>query len=301
MIYTWSSCSYAGLMVPGNEDREMPEDLAKRTPPPDDVFCLPLVDSWRDRIWRMIEDLVTAEVKDAFVGDPPEYVVSDDLSWLDEIIYEVSGRIVNMKELLADRFANEYRAFRAGHGTRTNDVGPFYRHGLRYLRPDEIEDRARAIFLNGQYPLGNEARLQDAIDDVDARKASGGRQGWLYFAADESNLITRIGGSGHYLVYGSEYLYCLGIRTIGDWETRQALKSIGRPTMFVCDIPMSMMRPHTLGEFAGMIIEYLFCELADLPCHALSAGSGSALSIAQDLPGRCIVGHYHPARVHAPF
>lgn len=249
----------------------------------------------------MLEDLITAEVKDAFVGDPPEYVVSDDLSWLDGIIYEVTGRIVNMKELVTDRFANEYRAFRAGHGTRTNDVTPFYRHGLRYLRADEIEDRARAIFLNGQYPLGNEARLQDAIDDVDARKTSGGRQGWLYFAADERSLITRMGGSGHYLVYGSEYLYCLGIRTIGDWETRQALKSIGRPTIFVCDIPMSMMRPHTLDEFAGMIIEYLFCELADLPCHALSAGSGSALSIAQDLPGRCIVGHYHPARVHAPF
>ena len=118
MIYTWSSCGYAGLMVPGNEDREMPEDIAKRTPPPDDVFCLPLVDSWRDRIWRMLEDLITAEVKDAFVGDPPEYVVSDDLSWLDEIMYEVTGRIVNMKELVTDRFANEYRAFRAGHGTR---------------------------------------------------------------------------------------------------------------------------------------------------------------------------------------
>ncbi len=288
-------------MVLGNEGREIPEDLAKRTPPPDDVFCLPLVDSWRDRIWHMLEDLVTAEVKDAFIGDPPESVFSDDLSWLDEIVYEVTGRIVNMKELVVDRFANEYRAFRAGHGTRTNDVGPFYSHGLRYLRPDEIENRARAIFLNGQYPLGNEARLKDAIDDVDARNTSGGRPGRLYFAAEERSLITRIGGSGHYLVYGSEYLYCLGMRTIGEWETRQALKSIGRPTMFVCDIPMSMMRPHTLGEFAGMVIEYLFCELANLPCHALSAGAGSALSIAQDLPGRCIVGHYHPARVHAPY
>lgn len=301
MLYDWSNCRFAGAMVPGYEDREISEDLAGRPLPPDDVFCFPLPESWRSRIWHMLEDIVTAEVKEEFISNPPEYVVSDDLSWLDQIIYDVTGRVVDMKDVVADRFGKEYRAFRAGHATRTNDVGQFYRHGLRYLRPDEIEERARGIFLNDQYPSAKEARLQEAIADIDARKTAGGRAGWLYFAADERSLITRMGGSGHYLVYGSEYLYCLGIRTIGDRETQNALKSIGRPTMFVCDIPMSMMRPHTLSEFGGMIIEYLFCELASLDCYTLSPGSGTALSIAEDLPGECIVGHYHPAGVYAPY
>lgn len=301
MLYSWTNCKLAGPMVPGFEDRELPEALGARALPPDDVFCFLLVDTWRERIWRMLGDLITDEVRAEFIRNPPEYVVSDDLSWLDDIIFDVTGKVVYMKELVADRFAAEYRAFRAGHATRTNDVGQFYRDGLRCLRPTEIEDRARLLFLNGQYPHATEAKLQAAIDEIDARKTSGGRQGRLYFAADESSLITRIGGSGHYLVYGSEYLYCLGIRVIGEWDTRQVLKSIGRPTMLVCDIPMSMMRPHTLGEFAGMIIEYLFCELAGLDSHALSPGSGSALSMMEDLPGKYIAGHYHPARVHAPY
>jgi hypothetical protein len=301
MLYTWSNCRYAGPMIAGHEHRELPEALADRSPPPEDVFCLPLVDTWRDRIWRTLDDIVTPEVKAEFLANPPEYVVSDDLSWLDDIVFDATGRVVDMKELVADRFAREYRAFRAGHATRTDDVGQFYRDGLRYLRPHEIEERARKLFLTGQYPHASEAKLQAAIENIDARKPSGGRPGRLYFAADERSLITRMGGSGHYLVYGSEYLYCLGIRTIGEWETRQALKSIGRPTMFVCDIPMSMMRPHTLGEFGGMIIEHLFCELGGLECHALGPGSGSALSMAEDLPGDCIVGHYHPERVHAPY
>jgi len=103
------------------------------------------------------------------------------------------------------------------HAGRTNDVGQFYGQGLRYLRPEEIEDRARTIFLNGQYAIGTEAKLSAAIAELDARKPFGGRNGRLYFAADEQSLITRSGGSGHYLVYGSEYLYCLGIRTIGEW------------------------------------------------------------------------------------
>lgn len=299
MLYDWSTCKFAGQMVPGYEDREIAQKLSDRVLPPDDVFCFPLVDTWRARIWRMLDDVITADVRDAFVRNPPEYVVSDDLSWLADIVFEVTDRVIDMKELVADRFASEYRAFRAGHATRTDDVGQFYRNGLRSLRPDEIENRARTIFLNGQYPGATETKLEAAIEDVDARKTSGGRHGRLYFAADESSLITQIGGSGHYLVYGSEYLYCLGIRVTDEWDTGKALKSIGRPTMFVCDIPMSLLSPYTHAAFVGIIIEYLFCELLGIDSHALSPGAGSALSMTHDLPGECIAGHYHPTRVHA--
>lgn len=111
-----------------------------------------------------------------------------------------------------------------------------------------------------------------------------------------------MGGCGHYLVYGSEYLYCLGIRVISSSNTQRALKSIGRPTILVCDIPMSLMREQTLGEFAGMVVELLFCELLpDIKSHSGSPWAGSALSIAVDLPPACIVGHYHPAVVHDPL
>lgn len=301
MIYSWPSCQFAGPMAPGHEDREIPERLFDRPLPPDDVFCFPLIDTWRDRIWRMLADVITDEVKEEYLRNPPEYVVSDDLSWLDEIVFAATGRVVDMKDLVAERFAREYRAFRAGHATRTDDVGSYYRDGLRYLRPDEVEDRARQLFLDGQHVLATEERLRAAIEDINARNRAGGRPGYLYFAANERSLITRLGGSGHYLVYGSEYLYCLGIRTAGEWETRKALKSIGRPTMFVCDIPMSMMHPQTIAEFGGIIIEHIFSELAGIESYALGSGAGSALSIAQDLPGDCIVGHYHPAQVHSPY
>lgn len=289
-------------MLPGHEDREIAEKLADRGAPPPDVFCFPLVESWRDRVWALLGDYLTAEVKAEFVRNPPEYVVSDDLSWLDDIIFAVTGETCDIKELTADRLAREYRAFRAGHATRTDDLAQFYRAGVRCLRAGEIEDRARTIFLNGRFSHVTEDRLQQAVDDIEARKTSGGREGRLYFCADERSLITRSGGSGHYLVYGSEYLYCLGIRVTSTWETKKALKEIGRPTMLVCDIPMTLLRPSTLQEFAGSILEYLFCELVeDLQSHALSPSSGSALSLSVDLPPEHIVGHYHPALIHDPF
>lgn len=288
-------------MKVGDEDRLTPERLSDRAPIPDDVFCFPAIDTWRSRIWDLLSDIVTDKVRQEFKRNPPEYVVSDDLSWLNDIVLAANGREVEMKSLTAERLAREYRAFRAGHGTRTNDVGRFYESGLRCLRADEAEMIAREVFLTPAFQWVTEERLQTAIADIDARSVAGGREGRLYFCADETNLITRSGGSGHYLVYGGEYLYCLGIRLVDRLSAQRALKRIGRPTMFVCDIPMKMLHTSTLEEFAGSILEFIFCELIGQQAHALSPGAGSALSLTVDLPGEHIVGHYHPARIHDPL
>lgn len=229
-------------------------------------------------------------------------MVSDDLGWLDRLVLSATGRAVDMKTLMADRLRHEYRAFRAGHATRTDDVGQFYRSGLRILRADEAEARARSLWLNERFPMASEAGLEKAIADLKARSPAGGRPGWLYFAADERSLITRSGGSGHYLVYGSEYLFCIGIRVVSRWQTKETLKAIGRPTMFVCDIPMTMLRDSTVEAFGGSILEFLFSELVEgMDARALSPGAGSNLSLACDLPPENIVGHYHPDRIYDPL
>lgn len=302
MNYRWSTCELTGLMLPGNEHREIAEDPLLRGKVPRDVFCYPLVNSWRKTIWSLLGDVITDDVKLAFKEAPPEFVVSDDLSWLDDLIFEVTGELGNIKQLTAQRLRRKYRFFRAAHGTRTNDLAQFYNNGLRFLRSDEIEDRARSLFLNGKLRFATEEKLQHAIEEIDARKAAGGREGRLYFCADERNLITRSGCCGHYLIYGSEYLYCLGIGLGSSWEIKRVLKEIGRPTMFICDIPMSQIRDYTLEEFAGLILEFLFCELVeDLQPYALSPGTGSAFSLSSDLYPDHIVGHYHPDTVHDPL
>jgi hypothetical protein len=288
-------------MKSGYENRELPEVIADRSPVPGDVFCYPDVASWRDRIGALLGDILTEAVKDKFKRNPPEYVVSDDLTWLNEIVLAVEGRDVEMKSLTAERLAKEYRAFRAGHATRTNDLAQFYEGGLRCLRAHEAEERARTLFVTSDFPWVTEEKFEAAVAEVNARNPSGGREGRLYFCADERSLITRLGGSGHYLVYGGEYLYCLGMRLVGTFDAKKILKSVGRPTMFVCDIPISLMRESTLKEFAGSILEFLFCELIGEQSHALGPSAGSALSLTVDLPPENIVGHYHPARVHDPL
>lgn len=301
MNYQWATCQYAGGMLPGYEDRELPEALSERLPIPEDVFCFPAVNSWRERLWEQLSDFVTDEVKEEFKNNPPEYVVSDDLTWLNDIVYDVTGEIVEMKELTSARLATEYRAFRAGHATRTNNLAQFYEAGLRRLHAEDEEARARKLFLPDNFNWTRDEKLRAAIKDVNARDPSGGREGRLYFCTDERSLITQVGGSGHYLIYGGEYLYCLGIRVVGTFDAQRILKAIGRPTMFVCDIPMELMCEHTRYEFAGSILEFLFCELIGKRPHTLSPGAGTAFSLMVDLPGEHIIGHYHPASIYDPF
>jgi len=141
-----------------------------------------------------------------------------------------------------------YRALRAVHGTRTSDLGTFYKGGLKRLQPEFFHDQAREIFLNGDYPELSEEKLQDAITAVGSEL----RSGRVYFEANENMLIDLC---GHYMLYGSEYLICIAANLDGPRDYRQVLKTRGVPTLFICDVPLELLSERTLQEFAGDALE----------------------------------------------
>ena len=245
-------------------------------------------------MWNIIGDYLGQDVKDEFVRNPPKYVVSDDLSWLDEIILETRDQFVSMKQITAERMASHYRAFRASHGTRTANVDSFYCQGLRKLRSDEFDRLARELLLTQEFSYASEKSLVAAIEEIDA-KGPGCREGYLYFCADEQELIEN---AGHYLIYGSEYLYCLAIRVVGAWHAQKLLTSIGKPTMIVCDLPYGYLSPDQQSEFAGMCLEVMFSELLG---RNDNFGHGTAVMLSRDVPPKYIVGHYHPQETRDPF
>lgn len=296
MMYEWEKCPFSGAMDPACLDRELRGE--PQIEPDGPVLGFTFVSSWRERVWRLISDLVTPAVVEAVVEDPPEFLVSDDLSWLNDVVSVIEDADVDMKEVLAERLTQEFAFVRAFHGTRTANLAPFYERGLRILRPEEIEDLARNLFVNDDRQAN---RLVESITDMDASSPTKGRAGALYFCASTDNLISRYGGAGHYLVHGSEYLYCLGIRTRTIAETQRILKGIGRPTLFCCDVPLRMLGPGALGEFAGTMLETLFTEVLEARIiDELPEGTQTGFSIRQDLPSTSIVGHWHPKRVYDP-
>lgn len=119
----------ADLSIPTHA-RLVSDDPSQRSPVHPSTWDYIKFASWEHEVWKLLRPLVTKAVKDEFLANPPEYVVGDDLSWLNDIIAKVRGREVDSKVYLGELLSSRYTAIRAVHGTRTDDVDRFYRDGL---------------------------------------------------------------------------------------------------------------------------------------------------------------------------
>jgi len=266
----------------------------QRDPAPSNTWDYQAYGTWRDEIWNLLRPIVDNRVKDAFLAKAPEYVVSDDLSWLDRIVRSVRRHDVDSKGFLCEQLYERYDTLRALHGTRTADVASFYREGLRPLDALAAHQQAEKIFLGGDYPELSKAVLDQAIKSV----RSPLREGRVFFEANERMLIEHC---GHYMLYGSEYLTAIAAHLGGPRNYRQILKTRGSPTLFVCDVPLPLIPGHTLQEFAGIALATVFQELLDGPEFEPHPWHGAGFYIQKPLPPSSIIGHYHPVVRRDPF
>lgn len=285
-------------MTSGYDHREIMSlgEMSPRPAPPVNVLSVPHREQWTARIWSLVSDFVTEEVKQAVIEANPRYLVSDDLSWLNEPILDLLGQSVDMRTVLAQRLLKSYEAIRAVHGTRVRDLSPFYTNGLVPMDPAVVETQARSLFAPTGI-VGLLDRFKTAVTTLDARKPVYGRAGLLYFCANGRDLTDRY--CGHYLIYGSEYLYCLGIRMIDSTDVKRILKSVGRPTAIVADIPMSFIDFDTLENLAGGMLESAFNELLGINDEPFS--ETFSITVQRSIEAKHIVGHYHPKRILDPL
>lgn len=267
---------------------------AKRPKAPLDVWDWQNYETWRSVVWELLSDIVNDDVRRTFCAFPPKYVVSDDLSWLDEIIFGSRGLWIDSKEYLADKFSDHFRAFRAVHGTRAIDLASYYSEGLIPHSPEKIRARARKIFLVESFPEVTPTMMDEAIDEVH----NGTDVGRVFFSGNETKLVEHC---AHYMLYGSENIVGIAARLDGYRDYRQVLKKFGTPTVFVCDIPLELIEHYTLQEFAGIALEMVFQELLDGEVYSWEEMSDAALCIHHRLPPECIIGHYHPENLRDPL
>lgn len=267
---------------------------SERQSAPKHVWDLDRHATWHPDIWRLMSDFIGPDVKKTFRSNPPEYLVSDDLSWLDDLVLQVRSIHVDSKAELADRLLARYRAIRACHGTSAPTLDSFYEHGLRPLVIEDIHEQARQIFLSGNYPELSEDNLKRAMEYVGPVT----REGRVYFEANERLLKEMC---GHYMLYGSEYLTALAANLGGTRDYRRVLKGRFAPTLFVCDVPLVHLHPGTVAVFAGIALESIFQELLDGPSYAPDKWRESGFSIRVPLESSCIVGHYHPTITRDPL
>ncbi len=250
--------------------------------------------SWKDTIWELLSEIVDERVRNAFVESPPEYVVSDDLDWLNTSIKSVHGVELDSKAFLVDRLMQHFGTLRAVHGTRTNDVKQYYRHGIWPLDPIVAHRRAQQLFLNEKHPELSHEHLTRAIDAVGVSN----REGRVWFEGNELLLLSQC---SHYMVYGPEYLTAIAAHLEGPRDYRKVLKEYGEPTLFRCDVPLSLMHYETVASFAGKAIEQVFQNLLDGDTFEPDLWRGASFCIRTTLPPKSIVEHYHPQGLRDTF
>ncbi len=250
--------------------------------------------SWSETVWSLMGDVLTPAVVKTFKSSPPEYVVGDDLTWLNEIVEAETGVTVDMHEVMAERLAEHYFALRAYHGTRPLDVDSFYKYGLRPLEPSHFEARARELFLDGSFPELSIDSIEQGIKKVGREY----REGLLYFEANETHLVELC---AHYMLYGSEYLSAIAANIPGQHDYKQHLKKFGTPTIFTCDIPFSHLDYALLKEFAGAALESMFTSLLDPTYQHGAKWNGAGLYIRRPLAPEFIVEHRTPSVLKDPL
>jgi hypothetical protein len=250
--------------------------------------------AWADDIRKLLADIIDGVIR-RFRSSPPEYVVSDDMSWLDDIVFRAKGSIVDVKTALAERLLENYGELRAFHGCCPTDISSYYRDGLLPLDYVRAEQFLREHFLSGAFPEISEGELLMALEDCKSKY----RYGQVFFEANERLLVERC---GHYLLYGSEY--ALGVaaklsRPDRVKDYRRSLKGLGTPTVFVCDVPLRLISSSIVLELAGNMLEVLFERILNRSYHHPQTPFG--FSIMKTLTPEFIIDHYHPKVVRDPI
>jgi hypothetical protein len=106
--------------------------------------------------------------------------------------------------------------------------------------------------------------------------------------------LTENDGSGHYLIWGSESWSAL-LGHLGGDDARDVLTTIGVPTVFTVDFPLSAVPASDHRELSQDLLEvwaYYFARpLRRSPVRDFTS------TFHQNIPPRWITGHFHPSAV----
>lgn len=248
---------------------------------------------WLMVIHKLLSDIINEAVVDKVRQNVPKYISHDDFLWLDLIIDDHYNCFYDIKEIINSRFRQHYAQIKAYHGCRPEDTNSYYNNGIVTLDPQKFNQLAYEVFCSKEINFDKKT-VEDAIKKVGTNL----REGRVFLALDEQLFVEEC---GHYLLYGSEYLIAIAavLSEPSGIDYRQLLRQKGSPTVFICNVPIDLIKRNTLDELIGFVLQgWLQYVLYD---EIPSSQIDFTLTLYNDLSPENIIGHYHPDKIRDPF
>lgn len=238
----------------------------------------------RDLMGIYLDDKVVAE----FRKNPPRYIASDDLSWLNRAVEKVHRiRTPNSSHFLTTKLLEHYTHVASFHGCRADSTETYSKHGLQACDPAKMVALALEIFGDTDRVRGEIERLRDSRSGYSYEEHNGGK---VFFTLTPDELVEYC---GHYLLYGSEYLLCIA-NGIG---AGRKLRKRGRATIVECNVPITRIGKGYIEELAGTILAEMFERVLD---PESSEYHGFGFHVHGSLPPELIAGFHFPTQIPNP-
>ncbi|MCI8363934.1 MAG: hypothetical protein HFG34_03145 [Eubacterium sp.] len=168
----------------------------------------------------------------------------------------------------------QYTHIRAYHACRPLNIQDYLINGIQILNEKQALResllRIKSDYVDEEKIIKEFGRQWRDFDDMHKR---------VWLAVNKKILLTF---SGHYLIYGSEFINTLAM----ELGCRSSLKKAGIPTIFHCDIPLENISSSTVMDIETLV----------------ASGYIDDISIAVDeVFSQDIVDYEHPKEVPDPF
>ncbi len=262
------------------------------------IFIWKDFSEWKPDLEGMFPNLLTQKLKDKARQSTTDIKDDEDIDVLD-ILSDYS--IESLVDLITTEKINEFRPLyshiRVYHACRTTNVQSYKENGILFLSKKEQIERFRSIFLSGDYPELTEEMLKKSIHEIDSIYKEPENE--IFLGLDDKWILDV---TGHYLIYGSEYLLAL-VAQLPIKNTkpyRSVLRTIGKPTFIEINLPNTheYVRDSSLRQLIYEMIRNWVYNIAHskTECGWLDF----TFSIYKPLPPEHICDHYHPTKIPDP-
>jgi hypothetical protein len=242
---------------------------------------------WNEAIHRLLEDCLPQAIKVAIERDPEEYFY-----YYAEWSEKGNIQCRNGKELpgyreLMEGIERIYPKIRMFHACRTADINSYLTDGLLTMDLSEQIQKAKQIFMSDRFPHITEEHINSAAKEI----ASQGRENKICLSLDDINLREH---TPEYFRYGSESLRIIALHLpkIGNENYMEFLRTIGTPTIFVCDVPSHQIEKqrffHMVTELIRWTVSYPYKPGEEAPSIDFT------FTFNSDIDPGFITSYYHP-------